>query len=86
MKKLFYILPIALLFSCSGKDEQFCKCLEAGDALNSYSVDLLEGDVDEKKANELKRLKEVKKEACADYQTMSGEEMLKRKNDCSTKK
>ena len=85
MKKIFYGVSLLTLISCSGKDEQFCKCLEAGEALNAYSVELWETSVDAEKAKELKRLKAEKKKACADYQTMSGEEMLERKKECSSK-
>lgn len=84
MKKLVYGFSLLILMSCSGKDEQFCKCLEAGETLNAYSVELWETSVDAEKAKELKRLKAEKKKACADYQTMSGDEMLDRKKECSS--
>ena len=73
-----------LLLSCSGKDTQFCKCLEAGEALNNFSSELFQKDMDQSKADELNKLKEAKQKACANYQTMSGEEMLKRKKECTS--
>jgi hypothetical protein len=73
-----------LLFSCSGKDTQFCKCLEAGEALNNFSSELFQEDMDQAKADKLNKLKEAKQKACANYQTMSGEEMLKRKKECAS--
>jgi hypothetical protein len=37
------------------------------------------------KANKLIELKQTKKKACADYQTMDGQEMLKLKAACNEK-
>jgi hypothetical protein len=39
--------------------------------------------VDQTKADKLNALKSAKKEACKDYSTMDGEEMLKRKEECT---
>jgi hypothetical protein len=83
MKKVLFIAAL-FLFSCTSKDTQFCKCLEAGDALNNFSSELLQAEVDQAKADKLNALKKAKKEACADYQTMKGEEMLKRKKECTS--
>jgi hypothetical protein len=83
MKKMIFPVLAIILFSCSNKDEQFCKCLQAGEQLNEYSVKLLEGDVTQEKASKLKELKSKQKEACKDYQTMKGDEMLKRKKECA---
>ena len=83
MKKIVFVTAL-ILVSCSGKDTQFCKCLEAGEALNNFSSQLFEGEMDQKKADQLKKLKADKKEACANYQTMNGDEMLKRKKECES--
>lgn len=84
MKKLITLFVISVLFfSCSNeKDGQFCKCLEAGEKLNSFSVGMLQETITAKEADSLKKLKAAKKEACANYQTMKGDEMLKRKKEC----
>ena len=84
-RSTFPILISTLLFvSCSGsKDDQFCKCLKASEELNELSNDVLSGGVDQHKADKLKELKAQKKEACKDYTTMGGKEMLERKSECS---
>jgi hypothetical protein len=60
-----------------------CDCLEAGDKLNDFSAKMLQkapSEADQKKMIRLKKQKELK---CADFQMMSGEEMLKRKATCA---
>ncbi len=71
-----------MLSACSSKDEQFCKCLKAGEELNDFSSKLLSGEITSEKAEKLKSLKEVKKKECVDYQLMSGKEMLEKKASC----
>lgn len=82
MKLLFIFTSIIVLSACSSKDEQFCKCLKAGEELNDYSSKLFSGEITTKKAEKLKGLKEVKKKECVDYQMMSGKEMLEKKASC----
>ena len=82
MKKISLILVLIGLASCRSKDEQFCKCLQAGKALNNYASTLLSQQISEEKAAKLIALKKAKKQACAGYQTMSGEEMMKKKAAC----
>lgn len=50
-----------MLSSCNTKDEQFCKCLKAGEELNDFSSKLFSGDITAEKAEKLKGLKEAKK-------------------------
>lgn len=83
MKKVLIPGLIAVLVACSSKDEQFCKCLKAGEELNEYSNKMLTEEVTQEKADKLKALKDTKKKECADYQTMKGDEMLKRKAECN---
>ena len=71
-----------MLGACSSKDEQFCKCLKAGEELNDFSSKLFSGEITSEKAEKLKSLKEVKKKECVDYQLMSGKEMLEKKASC----
>ena len=74
---------IALVFTaCSQRDEQFCKCLEAGEKFNVEANKLLNGKSSSMSKVERAKLKKDKEIACANYQTMTGEEMLKRKADC----
>jgi hypothetical protein len=82
MKKIGIIASVLLMSSCNSKDEQFCKCLEAGEKLNNYSAELMPTEITKDNADSLKFLKAAKKEACQDYQTMKGPEMLKKKAEC----
>ncbi len=71
-----------MLSACNSKDEQFCKCLKAGEELNDFSSKLFSAEITSEKAEKLKGLKEVKKKECVDYQMMSGKEMLEKKTSC----
>lgn len=81
-----YLLPIAifLVAGCSSKDEQFCKCLEAGEELNTASHEFMTKSPTEQDQQMIKKLKDEKTEACANYQEMSGEEMRSRKEACES--
>jgi len=79
-----YLLP-ALIFclcACGPTDPKMCDCLDAGDKLNQFSSKLLSKEATPKEVAEMKKLKADKTSKCKDYQTMSGEEMLKRKAEC----
>jgi hypothetical protein len=80
MKKYFFILGLFLV-ACTQKDEKFCKCMEVGDKFNKASADVL-AKKSKLAASDLKKLKDSKTEACRDYLTMSGEEMLQKKSTC----
>ena len=82
MKLLFIFTSIIVLGACSSKDEQFCKCLKAGEELNDFSSKLFSGEITSEKAEKLKGFKEAKKKECVDYQIMSGKEMLEKKASC----
>lgn len=82
MKNLLIISTILILSACNSKDEQFCECLKAGEELNVYSSSLLQEEITKEKSDKLKNLKKLKTEACKDYQTMDGPEMLKKKAEC----
>jgi maleate cis-trans isomerase len=71
-----------LLISCGQSDPKMCSCLEAGEKLNNYSSKMFTKEITEKDVKEMQKLREDKAKKCVDYQTMSGEEMLKRKADC----
>lgn len=87
MKNIFgFTICLVFLSACSsGKDEQFCECLKAGEKLNAFSTQMFERDITKEDADQLKKLKETKKAACVNYQAMTGDEMLKRKSECQTK-
>jgi hypothetical protein len=73
---------VMVLSSCSQKDSQFCECMEAGKELNEFAQTLWEKNVTKADADKQKQLKEAQTEACKNYQTMDGTEMLKRKEAC----
>lgn len=79
---LFISCSLFLLLSCGQSDPKMCSCLEAGEKLNNYSSKMFTKEITEKDVKEMQKLKEDKAKKCVDYQTMSGEEMLKRKADC----
>lgn len=83
MKKIFTIISVLFLFSCSSKDEQFCACLKAGDELNQFSSELFTKEIGKEDADKLKDLKNKKKQECKNYQTMKGPEMLEKKSSCT---
>lgn len=83
MKRLLFIIVPLVMAACSSKDEQFCKCLNAGEELNAFASKMLTQEVTKEKATKMQQLKDAKKKECADYQTMMGDEMLKRKAECS---
>ena len=83
LKSLFFgVISLVVLSSCGGKDEQFCKCLEVSETLNTLSNDALTQEVTPKSAKKMKAMKAKKKELCADYEVMGGPEMLKLKAAC----
>lgn len=82
MKKMLIISTIIILSSCNSKDEQFCKCLKAGEELNNFSSTLMNGEITTEKSLKLKELRTVKTKECEDYKTMNGPELLKRKAEC----
>ncbi len=82
MKSLYLITTVLILSACNSKDEQFCKCLKAGEELNDFSSKLFQEDITSEKAEKMNGLKEAKKKECVDYQLMSGKEMLEKKASC----
>lgn len=84
MKTFIPVLSLLIIFtSCSSKDEQFCECLEIADELNktnqkAFSENRTQADLDE-----IKSLQKTQTETCQKYFEMSGEEMLKMKEDCN---
>ena len=82
IKKSIFIGGLILLTACSSKDEQFCKCLEAGEALNNYTITILENDTQDADREKLKSLRDSKKNACEAYETMPGGKLRKLKEEC----
>lgn len=82
MKKAILPISVLLLFSCSTPSDPFCDCLEAGEKLNNFSEKLMEGSATEDEATELKQLRDAKKSACEEYETMDGATMREKKAAC----
>lgn len=58
--------------------------MEAGDNLNAYSAGILDqSEIDDKTESKMNELKATKEKLCKDYETMSGAEMLKLREDCA---
>ena len=80
--KYISIITLLILTSCSNKDEQFCKCLTAGEELNEYTQQFFDKLPSSKEESKVSELKETKKAACKDYQMMSGDIMRQKKAEC----
>jgi hypothetical protein len=76
------VLFLIILGSCNSKDPKMCECLNAGEKLNQFSSEIMMKEITSNDAEQMKILKKEKSKKCADYQEMSGEEMLKRKAEC----
>ena len=83
IKKSFFIGGLILLSACSGKDEQFCKCLEAGETLNNYTITILENETEDANREKLKSLRDSKNEACEAYEKMPGGKLRMLKEECA---
>lgn len=80
------IFPLVLVLAACGSGEKtpFCKCMKAGDELNAYSATILDkNEITEEEESKMQELKETADKLCKDYQMMSGEEMLKLREDCT---
>lgn len=82
MKKTIFITAF-ILASCSSKDQQFCDCLTATTELNELSSKVLSGELSEESlTDDQKAIKSKKDQLCADYETLSGEELMKKQAAC----
>ena len=77
------VIPVLfLVVACSGSTP-FCDCIQKGEELNQLTERTLsEGVISAEEANQIKQLKSEKDNLCKEYQTMSGQEMLKLKQAC----
>lgn len=84
MKQLYtlVLLSTITLSSCGGKDT-ICECIEIGDKLNKKSSKALTHTPSQKEIKEIKQLQKEKAKKCAEFQKMSGKEMLERKASCN---
>lgn len=56
--------------------------MKSGEELDAFSSKLFTKAITEEDAKELQELKKKQKKECATYQTMTGSEMMKRKEEC----
>lgn len=75
------VVAILILGSCSR--DKICDCIDAGDALNKKSSQILEkGEATKADEKKIAELRKTKKSKCAEFETMGGPEMLERKESC----
>lgn len=82
MKKVL-VISVLFLTACSSRDEQFCECLQAGDALNKESQKFMSELPTEEDAARINELKQEKTDACKNYTEMAGDEMRRKKKECA---
>ena len=83
MHYLLLLFTSLILFSCSQKDEKFCACIKESESLNTLNQKILPGEsINSESVKEVKDQINRKKDACKDYEYMTGPEMLKLKKSC----
>lgn len=87
MKLRLLICTILLLSSTScSREDAICECIRASEELSNYSSKVLKGTEKIEDAKiKLDTLRKTRNIKCEDYQTMSGEQMLKKKKTCKSK-
>ena len=83
MHYLHLLFTSLILFSCSQKDEKFCACIKESESLNTLNQKILSGNrINSERIKEVKDQINRKKDACKDYEYMTGPEMLELKKSC----
>lgn len=82
MKYLSIIGLFAILASCTQKDPKMCACLEVSETLNEKTAAAIQKAPTKEEVATIKKLRDEKEQKCIDFQTMSGEEMLKKAATC----
>jgi hypothetical protein len=84
MKTTLVFASIFTLFtitSCGEKDS-ICDCIDASNKLNEAASKVLVKEATAKDEKTLKTLRTEKKKKCAEFENMSGTEMMERKESC----
>lgn len=82
MRKINSLLVLnVLLFSCAN-DQSLCRCIEAGDKVNKLSASFFNRDYSVLGKDSLDVLISRRDSLCDYFKMMSGEEMLKLKQNC----
>ena len=83
MHYLLLLFTSLILFSCSQKDEKFCVCIKESESLKTLNQKILSGEsINSESIKEVKDQIKRKKDACKDYEYMTGPEMLELKKSC----
>jgi hypothetical protein len=82
MRKIYFtLLIVPTLFSCSN-DQSLCNCLEAGEDVNQLSASFFTRDYSVLGKDSLDALIHYRDSLCEEFKMMSGEDMLKLKENC----
>lgn len=81
MRYMILFFLSLIFFSCSTKDEAFCKCLEYSKKLDSLSIDV-QKNKNKKIIKEFQLVKNKKLKHCFPFKTLSGKELLEKKESC----
>ncbi|MDD2982157.1 MAG: hypothetical protein PHQ74_02105 [Crocinitomicaceae bacterium] len=78
------ILSVAMFSftACSGRDDKMCDCLEVSEKLNVLTSEALQGEITQEQKETIFKVRAEKAEKCKEFETMSGEKMLKMKATC----
>lgn len=82
MRIIFIAIGFLTFAACAPRDKQFCECIEISKEFNELTQKGLSGDLSKEELNKARQLQKQKSKICADYETMSGEEMMKKKATC----
>lgn len=85
MKKILIPALLFTLVACGPKDKKFCECLKLSDQLTEASQEALKNNSSQEVITKIDSLRTIKNDKCADYATLDGETLLKKKADCGWK-
>lgn len=78
---LAFLFSVFSLLSC-GERDTICDCIDASNKLNQAASKVLVKEVTAKDEKTLVTLRAEKKKKCAEFENMSGKEMMERKESC----
>ncbi len=83
MGKYFFLVMLGLA-ACESSVTPFCECINTSEVLNNAQIEFME-KIDETTtldSKEMIKLREAKKLACKEFESISGEEALELKKAC----
>lgn len=78
---LAFLFSVFSLLSC-GERDSICDCIDASSQLNKEVNKVLLKEATKKDEENLLKLRLEKKKKCAEFENMSGKEMMERKESC----